>query len=405
MKKILCLLLVVVMSFMLFSCGDDTIGAELDDLKEIYNPVVREDMELDFYIIVEDGTTENAISTVQRMINQYLSDNFKTTLDMHYVTADQYENEVMTAVQATGDDKADIVLVVGKDMFDNLYENHHLANITDFYSTTKYGRLNTQITSTILDGVVVTEQRTTHENVPYDVFYKYVVPNNHIVGSYEYILIDKDSARDVCYSDDKLKLMTTYDLTAELRASLEENGFNPDDCVKQVTGKYEDKVMYEAEGYYVNISRYPTVDAAEAFMSSFGIVRHEKDLRHENTEDIDPNTDPEDIVKEDTSYLDYYDRCMEVIYAINSDVYLRNLLQYGIKGTNYTENADGTVTSFTDGDGVYKMNLIYTGDIFKAYFCEELGWNSEVAANGENQNKQSQLFEEPQEPEADSPAN
>ena len=396
MKKILCLLLVVIMSFMMFSCGDDEIGAELEDLKDYYKPVVRENLELDFYIIVEEGTTENAIITVERMINQYLSDNYKTTLDMHYVTASEYEATVNSAVNAEGDDKADIVLVAGKEMFDSLYAGHHLANITDFYNSTKYGRLNTQISSTILQGVTVTEQRTTHKDVPYDVFYKYVVPNNHVVGSYEYILIEKDSARDVCYSDDKLSKMVTYELTAELRDALTANGYDADDCVKQVTGMYEDKAAYEAEGYYVNIFRYPTVDADEAFLSSFGIVRHEKDLRHENTKDLDPNLDPEFIVKEDTSYLDYYDRCMEVIYAINSDVYLRNLLQYGIKGTNYTENSDGSVTSFTDGDGVYIMNLLYTGDVFKAYYSESIGWTSENAAYGENQNKQSVLFEEPE---------
>ena len=34
------------------------------------------------------------------------------------------------------------------------------------------------------------------------------------------------------------------------------------------------------------------------------------------------------------------------------------------------------------------MDLLYTGDIFKAYFCEELGWNEAAKADYAAQNEQ-----------------
>ena len=86
----------------------------------------------------------------------------------------------------------------------------------------------------------------------------------------------------------------------------------------------------------------------------------------------------------------HYDRCMEVIYALNTDSTFRNLLQYGSRGTTYNYNAEtNTATRVTEGDGVYRINLLYTGDIFKAYFCEDFGWNKDSLANGEKQNVQS----------------
>ena len=392
MKKIIALFLFLVMSVLLLvGCAEDEIGADLEDYKDKYQPEVREDLVLDFYIVVEEGTTENAIVTVERMINTYLSDLYKTKLDMHYLTADEYEATVTADVNKTGDDRADIVLVLGEDMFDSLYESHALANVADFLKDTKYGKLNTQISGTLLDATVVTENRTTHLDKPYTVDNRYVIPNNRVIGSYTYLLIDKEAARYVNYSNNDISSMLSYEATAELRQDLGDNGFDVDECVKIVDGMYADKAAYEKEGYFCNIVNYPTVDREEAYFSSFAVVRAENDLSYKNTKDPDPNADPETVVPVDTSYLSHYDRCMEVIYTLNSDVYLRNLLQYGVKGTNYTLAEDGSIVSNTEGPGVYNMNLLYTGDIFKAYYCENLGWNETVKTEGDLQNKQSVL--------------
>ena len=399
MKKLLAMILCLAMTMLLLvGCVEDEIGGDLDGYKDKYSPSLRKNIELDFYIVYEEGTTENAIVTVERMINSHLSDQYKTTLDMHYLTMDEYEETVLADVQKTGEDRADIVLVIGKDMFDALYSDHALANLSvspkqlggdgsGFLGTTKYGKLNTQISTTLLNASLIKEQRTTYQDVPYDVYNRYTIPNNHVIGSYEYVLINKEAARAVNFGNDKLSAMLTYESTEELRAALASYGvYDVDECVKVAVGMYSDKALYESQGYFCNISRYPTVDAEEAFLSSFAIVRAENDLSYLETKD--PSPKDEGIVK-DTSYLDHYDRCMEVIYALNTDVYFRNLIMYGVKGTNHSVDDNGSIVPYTDGPGVYNMNLLYTGDVFKANFCEVMNWNSAAKLNGEEQNKQS----------------
>ncbi|MBQ2793154.1 MAG: hypothetical protein IJF05_00465, partial [Clostridia bacterium] len=82
MKKLICLLLCVVMlGGLLVGCKNDDIVGKIDEeLKKLEDKVptkVVEEMEFDFYIIVGEGTTENAKKTVSLMINQHL-EKFKT---------------------------------------------------------------------------------------------------------------------------------------------------------------------------------------------------------------------------------------------------------------------------------------------------------------------------------------
>ena len=60
--------------------------------------------------------------------------------------------------------------------------------------------------------------------------------------------------------------------------------------------------------------------------------------------------------------------------------------QHKYKPKNTIEN--GVVTRL-GGDNAYNMNLLYTGDVFKAYYCEELGWNETNYNNWFNQNEES----------------
>ena len=90
------------------------------------------------------------------------------------------------------------------------------------------------------------------------------------------------------------------------------------------------------------------------------------------------------------------DRAMEIIYAINTDVELRNYLQYGVEYTNYTV-VDDLVVPTTDPDSLYVMNLLYTGDVFNALYCEAEGfvkWNEDAKKFGELQNADSVIYSE-----------
>lgn len=384
MKRILSLLLCLLITCSVFSgCSESNLDQFRDDLDEYKNvelPRDREEVTLDFYIIYEDGTTENAMETVQSYINSHLS-SYKTVLDMHYLTAAEYEAEVKAAASAEGEDRADIVLVVGKAMFDSFYNDNLLADITTYYSSNTYGLLNTIISSTLLKSALVSVP-SFEGNQQYNSLRYFTVPNNHVIGEYEYILIDKDAARYYNYSNRDLAAMVTYESTLELREKL---GERADECVKQVTGTYDDKAVYESQGFLCNVAAYPIGDAEEAFKSSFAIVRHPLDTRYKEAED-------KISIESQKTYNAHYDRCMEIIYALNTDVVFRNLLQYGHLGTNYSfDEETNTVTKYAEGAGVYNMNLLYTGDVFKAYYCSELGWTKEADNNGINQNKEAVL--------------
>ena len=135
------------------------------------------------------------------------------------------------------------------------------------------------------------------------------------------------------------------------------------------SGSYEDRALYISQGYFCNIVKMPIADKNEAFLSAFAIV--------------DRNTDG--------SSVDINERAMEIVYNINMNVELRNLLQYGVAGTNYKldMNDDTVISELLKGPNTYTMNLLYTGNVMNAYVCEEIGWNSTTKANTEEQNKDS----------------
>ncbi len=364
MKKILLLTFCVIMSlFALVSCDEDVLSEaknQFDIIFGNYKPVVMEDATLDLYIITDDATQENAVTTVNDKINQYLGDRvnkkFNSEINIHYYTEDQYRNAVDQI-------NSGIVLIAGKAMLDDYIANERLVDLskylTDAQMIKKYGfaTLNASINKLLLQ-------------VSYEDDGKlYYIPNNHIIGSYDYILINKSVARDkLNFNLTKLSQMNTIESTADLKAAVdsfsEQLGVTSADVVKVEYGKsYADKAFYEKQGWICNVLSNPVVDKNEAALAGFGILSGT------------PNVDA----------------AMEFIYALNTESSLRNLLQYGVEYTNYYL-VDGVVNH--DGimaDSVYKMNINYTGDVFLAYPCLTEGWTKLSKVDMENgllQNKE-----------------
>jgi hypothetical protein len=158
----------------------------------------------------------------------------------------------------------------------------------------------------------------------------------------------------------QLSSFTTYESTQQLRDAIAADSKNPDDYVKVVSGSYEDKAKYEADGYRCNVINVPQVTVEDAFVSAFAIRKGTKNAA----------------------------RAMEILYAINTVTAFRNTLQYGVEGTNY-ELVNGNVERKTTGNSVYYMNPLYTGDMFMAYSCADLRWTDAAKSNGQSQNKAS----------------
>ncbi len=365
MKKILSILLCLVFACgMLVSCDEDReYGSYLPNYGD-YKPEVEEKLTLNLYIITDDETAENAKDTVALNISLYTTRNYNTDLKVHYVKSSQYEAKVTEAASSTGEDAAHIVLINSLDLMRDLAKGKEAGGVADLVELSDYladgeiGVLNVNIASALLESA---------KDFGDDKLY--AIPNNHIVDQYEYILIDK-------WANDEYKVIppSMFDndlgpdelvgldaLVEELKACLVADGKDPADYIKTEKGAYEKQELLEADGKFeCLVTKNPTVTWDIAFSSAFAIID-----RGEN----------------------YNDRAMQMIYAINMDSDLRDLLQYGVKDINY-KLVNNDIVRIESSTTTYKMNILYTGNMFTASYSSEINWTEEVAKNGEKQNSE-----------------
>lgn len=403
MKRIISLALcIVMMCAVLVGCAERDIGEYMGHYDGLVtNPV--EKLNFDLYIITEcddSKEAESAMATVTAQINQKLDEKFNSTVDIHYLNADEYADTIYAldgASSESGDSRynaGSIVLIVGEEMYNNLMAKDALVDLRGYLDTTDFGQLKSRITSSLLDFVKVYNDDETES--------LYMIPNDHVIGEYEYTIINREIAEGK-YSfsaQSELSEMLIVDgqpneIANELMTAVRYNsrGYSVSDVITVVTGKYEDRAEWEAKGYVCNISKYPEVTAEIAYAAGFGIL---------NSADIEK--DGAVLVSKDECER----RAMEIIYSINADEEIRNLLQYGVENSNYVFETKKVTT--LDGKEIevkyvnpipenkYEMNLLYTGDMFSAYYCEEnvwsIGdesgdWTYYDAISGDNQNKDS----------------
>jgi hypothetical protein len=117
-----------------------------------------------------------------------------------------------------------------------------------------------------------------------------------------------------------------------------------------------------------NVRNLPVVTKAEAYSTAYGIL----------------------------AGTEAPERAMEIIYALNTDLQFRNLLQYGVLNNDYefvdNEKAgiDSDAVYVSTKNTMYKMNILYTGDVFMAYYNVDY-WTEEMALAGKMQNSESVL--------------
>ena len=392
MKKLLSLMLCIIfVSFALVSCAEDVIGEYLPNYNT--NTVTDDEVEkLNFYIITGDSTAADAKKTIPQNINVYLKEKYKIELKIVYCTEAEYNSTLMAAMNNTNEaDRPDIVLINSKSLFDDLYSEGNLVALNTFYNHRDFKSLNTIVDDILLSASTVLDEAT--QNPTY-----YTVPNNHVIGEYKYIVIDKAMARDTLhFSNAEIEAMTTEDSLDELKAAIanyygSEDAAYFDQHVQIVTGDYDDKLLLEygvndyadipESGFkqkIVNISSYPTATKEEAFSSAFAIVKH--------LDDAESNSE-----EHQAKLTKHYTKCMSIIYALNTDIQLKNMLQFGYVNTNYKfikneKNENTNYITLINGENVtYEMNPIYTGNLFISYYCEEIGWNEQVHNNILRQN-------------------
>lgn len=115
-------------------------------------------------------------------------------------------------------------------------------------------------------------------------------------------------------------------------------------AVRVVTGGWELKQQYEAQGYEVLVMQYPQLTDEEIYSSMFGIGKYSVSAV----------------------------RSAEVLTFLNTDAYVRNILQYGLEDVNYTLQTveiDGEEYSYVEEmkNNLYKMDVNKTGNVFLTY--------------------------------------
>ena len=438
MKRVISLLLCLVLACgMLVSCGETEIGKHAASLKEQFYIPPEEKISLKLYVVYEEADN-GALVEVERRINALAESEYNTKLDVVYMTTGEYAEKVKAAAEAG--EKA-IVLIASAEAMNALYTGSDEIVVTELFDVkqataaapvvkvvSKYNESGVTVTKYDKNGDVVAQSTeaddakipvSTQVSVGYledlsqyvlktDAKYGllnakiasalmdqaqleysvagetssglFAIPNNHLIGGvngYKYVKIDrqvceiwlnytkdylagiKEEAYDVIVKDENDEDVTIHyisidDLKDEVRAL----GRNPDEYVQIIYGNQSTKAKDEAdEKYILNVLDQPLVDEADVFSGAFAVLK---------------GTDVE--------------RAMRIIYAINMDPALHNLLQYGIKDTNYTLSDDGVVTRKTDEGKNYKMNPLYTGNLFSVHYSAEWDWMPEVAAYAEAQN-------------------
>ena len=398
-KRILATLFCVLMvSTVLVGCEEDSAQFWLDKYKEMGKgqPEVIETVDIDFYIIKGEkmSADTNITKTVQDKINQLLFNEYHTNINIHYMTANEYADKIDAIANAEDDDTtaeneaiSGIVLIDSAETMEKL--SGKLANVYpyihgDQYKSKGYGQLNKQITTSLMDAAIVVENGAKK---------MYCVPNNHVIGSYDYIVINKALVAElgIPYSESQFAAITDLEQAPEI-CSLAIQQFGSAAVVKSVdyadydansgavitrvvNAPYEAKALMTRENVVVNVARYPEVDERELYSTAFAILEAAPNIYDGNNK----------FIRKVDSAL-YSERAIQVIYAINTNVEIRNLLQYGVENVNYFRDANGKV--LPDNLKRYDMDIIYTGDVFKAYYSDK--WTARDAELGLLQNKDSE---------------
>lgn len=325
------------------------------------------------------------------------------------------------------EDQIDIVLVLGRDRLIDLIDNAYLEDLDDEISDTG----SSKALNDYIHPVLITHTKINGST--------YAIPNNHIIGEYTYLLINRDMAEkyyihEASVSDFKDCLTLIEDIKAN-------------ETIAPVKAPFDDYLTYfwgediEADDFSVIASNYtlsmkqigtkgvPSTgpsnqkfNVTDVFSTKHtehllrmkkyeeggyfaktddeefgvGIVTGDYTLRFQYEEDYivkpikTPIADEKDVFTSFfgvSTFTANLKRSMEVITLLNTTSELRNILQYGVEGVHYVLNDDGEVERLNND---YMMDLNKTGNVFMAYPEENMSkdaWtygklqNSEAAAH------------------------
>ena len=474
-RKLICLLLAIVTVFSCFAfagcsngAGDKTVEGSDEDAASLTT------VTLTLWLPTDEDTTEEAILAVQEAINKITKSKFETAIELHAIPRDEYaaaidariteieehiifeEEEakrkreeakslaaqgITTAPETTapettapegedtyvndigmqilkypevGEYQMDIFLVQGFDNYESYIEREALAE-SDEELNGNAKLLRQYIYPTFLS------------NAKYDGI-TYAIPNNHVVGEFQYLLVNKRLVDELFWDPNELKsLLRCKDFILDVKKYTDVVPFL---APAEPTGVH----FWSDDGSFSLVaSPIPTAHNLLSYCpprnvltnkSYTDVVYFMKVMEENGCFAEDPSTVEEfgvAVLKGDPSIVDEYgdeyyvsvyqtpsfsmddiygnmfavstytkdvSRSMEIITALNTDPELRTILQYGVEDKHWKVNDENPdVIDVISND--YKMNILETGNVYMTY--PAAGVSKDVWEYGKTQNLATQI--------------
>lgn len=449
---LLCVVAVLTLSFA--GCGEDS-----DDDSTNQEASARKAVTINMMLVSEKEISSETEALVEEAFNELTQSKYTTKVDFVFLTEDEYfdvldeklaaaaeakENEGLLDITLPGlgtpeetteveettaetivnelgqrllkypdieENQIDIIFLSGRDRLIQYATEGKLKSLdTNLNATSKV--LRDYIYPSFLDQVVY-EKNT------------YAIPNNHLIGDYTYLLVNKELAekyyidvtRIKSFADCKELIIDIGTNEAGIPAVLEyadptnmHYWLGGDDVailaselpVNATAGTMTKmKSVFEISSFTEHMLLMKTCEdngwfaADPANTEKFGvaIMNGGYEIRDEYADDYEvivlsyPSLADETVYESMfavTSYTADFDRAMEIITFINTDVEAKNILQYGVEDIHYEFDDDGNFVSLSDD---YAMNNLYTGNSFLAYTTEDMPadiWENAKAANRES---------------------
>ncbi len=472
---LLCLIMLIVPVLTSCGAGDE---AETGDEADAVVTEDRDPMTLSFWLPTDESTTQEAIEQVEAEINILLASKYNTNIELNAIPADKYDamvedkltdidkvkTEALEAAESerlqkiedaengiiredkdddkaeavTGDetsentaetildeygqpitvfpavdnDQLDIFLVKGYDKFNEYREANLLTNLDEAMSAVGY-KVYSYIYPSFFDLSRVNGS-------------VYAIPNNHALGEYQLLLVNKELVEQYDYSPDELTtLLDCEDFIVDI-ANQKLPGVTPllGQCEApnmvyfssnnswsifgaQITkgvdvySELAPKIVLGTDftKIYGMMKRLNSkgvvgdgvIDEGEKF--AVGVVKGDASLFDKYAEDYYVHIHGVPVAAVDDVFESVYciskytkdsTRAMEVLTYLNTDETFRTLLQYGVQGVHWREDVSGDEKVIKIIDDSYKMNILDTGNVYLTYPGEGIGksyWDYSMKQN------------------------
>ena len=471
---------VMMLSLVLTSCSVNSGDVETVEGEEELTESDRTPVTLTFWLPAETEIDAETVAMVQGAMNTYLKSNFSTAVELKIFTEEAYKAAVderldaieekaeqerieeekrkeeerynrlhgITTEATTAPETEETEVETFKDEYGVTQEKYPAVSDyqMDIFLITDYTDYLAYIEREALSELDTTLNGTSKvlKSYIYPHFFTaakfngstYAIPNNHALGEFKYLLLNKELIKKYSYDEELLAAavldegnlsgcedfindIVKYEDTTEVTPLLSWTDpagmyyWGEDGEWSVLASNFGATPMYNQSGSIGSIFKNNTYKANFKFMKGLeeagaiaedpancdnfavGVVEGDASDVAVYAENYYisvydyPKATQEELFAGAfaiSSYTANFDRAMEVIVALNTVTELRDILQYGVKGVHFDYSPDGTVTKLNDD---YNMNILYTGNVYMASLEE--GTDPELWENAKEINLSSYL--------------